>query len=68
MQNLHNSLNLSFQGGSQNGQYFDCKCEWDLPKYVVLPPAERADPNIDLYEDPKYVAMLPDFGFFATIK
>ena len=67
MSNHSNSLNLSFQGGSQNPD-FDYKCEWDVPKYVVLAPVQPRNPDIDIYDDPKYVSMIPDFGYFAKIK
>ena len=33
-----------------------------------MSPVQPRNPNIDIYDDPKYVSMIPDFGYFAKIK
>jgi hypothetical protein len=54
---------------NSNGQtkppdYF--KCEWDVPKFCNL--SEIQTSAGDIYQDPKYLSLLPDFGFFKVIK
>ena len=42
------------------------KCEWDVPKFCNL--SEIQTSAGDIYQDPKYLSLLPDFGFFKVIK
>ena len=48
-------------------EYRDYKCEWDVPKFCDLKKIPEIKES-NLYEDPEYAAILPNFGFFKLIK